>query len=126
PLLPLRHRALDDERAGTDPEDLGAEPLVDAEPRIEELSVDAAPRQVALDRGQRVAGLERRADRCDERIETVLRGHGAHALDDQAAETAALVAGIDDGHERRQRRRLAAGVEDPAHDAGDAGGEILD
>src|SRR2546421_4384942 len=69
PLLPLGDGALDEERAGTDAEDLGAEPLVDAEPRIEKLPVGAAPAQVALHRRQRVARLERRTHRSDERVE---------------------------------------------------------
>jgi hypothetical protein len=42
-----------------------------------------------------------------------------HAADDQAAEATALVAGIHDCDQRRQRCRLAPGVEDPAYDAVD-------
>src|SRR5919197_3571538 len=117
PLLPLRHRALDDERARTDTEDLAPEPLVDAEPRIEELPVRPAPGQVVVHRRRRVVRLERRPHRGEERVETVLAGQTAHPLNDQGAETAALVAGIDDGDEGGQGRRLAADFEHPANDA---------
>src|SRR5262249_37434696 len=46
PLLPLGDGSLHDQRPRTDAENFGAEPLVDAEPGVEKLTVGAAPGQV--------------------------------------------------------------------------------
>ena len=65
PLLPVGDRRLDQHRARRDRDDLAADPLVHPEPRVEVRAVLAAPLDVALDRDQRVALLERRPHRRD-------------------------------------------------------------
>src|SRR5438093_1240543 len=99
PLLELGDAALRDERVLRDPEDLGTEPLVRAEPRIEEQPVLAPPLGVALDRGQRIQVLEARPHRCDE-LPAALAPETAHVLEHHPRETAALIIGVDEDRQR--------------------------
>ena len=81
--------------------DLGAEPLVRAEPRVEQEAVLAPPRGVALDRRQRVALLERRPHRGDQ-LPAALGREAAHVLEHPLREALSLVPHADQDRERAE------------------------
>ena len=107
PLFPVGDRRLDAHRLGRDGEHLRAEPLVRAQPRIEQGSVRAPPGRETLHRDERIALLERRPNGSDQAVETLLAREGAHVLQHHAAERPAAVLGVDHHLDRAERRRGA-------------------
>ena len=68
--------------------DASAETFVQAHPWVEQFAVGAPPRDVTLDRRERIAVLPRRADGCDKTMQAVTaskRVHAGQQLGGQAA-----------------------------------------
>src|SRR5262245_22102985 len=72
PLLPLADGPRDHQRTRDHPDDLGAEPPVGADPRVERRAVGPRPAYEALHRRQRVGGLERGTHGRQQGVEPVL------------------------------------------------------
>ena len=129
PALPVGHRAEDDERARRHVNDVGAQPRVHADPRVERQAVLVRPARVALHRRERILALVRRAYRRDQcaqavrarQVEHRADGDGAHALAAKACR-----------HHRRERTehvrgaaRVVIGLR-AAQDVRDARRQVLD
>jgi hypothetical protein len=113
PLLELGDGSLGDEGILRDPDQLSPEPLVRAQPRVEEQPVVPAPFDVPLDRGERIAVLEARAHRRDE-VPVALEGEAAHVLEHQAGKPSPLAVRVDQdrqGTEPIGRAALEAAAE---------------
>ena len=77
------------------------------EPGVEVGSVRPAPGEVALDRGQRVAVLQARPHRGDQRRVAVGTGELGHPFDHATAQPLPLPVGRDHDLERAENGRLA-------------------
>src|SRR5262245_12749905 len=78
PLLPLADGARDHQRTRDHPDDLGAEPPVGPDPRIERRAVGPHPAHEAFHGRQRIGGLERGAHGRHQGVEPVLSRDGRH------------------------------------------------
>src|SRR5947208_8855703 len=105
PFLPISDRARDPHRFRGDLYDLGSETLVGPQPGVEVCAIRAAPADVALHRSQRIAVLQVRPDRSDERVEPVVATDLGHPLDHATAEALGAALACDHDLQRAEHGR---------------------